>query len=101
MVPSAPAMLGLGEIVTDAIVPSHPDDPPPRIVIAAAPTAGMTSEAVYDTFLTEAFGDDTTLGTRYRITGEDSGGAIGYRLVSVEASNLCSRGLDAATGFCL
>ena len=60
--------------------------------------------AFYDTvlgWLTEPYGDDTTRAARLRITTQDLGGALGYELVSVEASSLCSRGLDAPTGFCV
>ena len=110
-VPTAPTMLELGQIVTDAIVQPDPDFPPAEIVLAAAPTAGPVSEVIYDGFPGEAFGDDVANGTRYRITGREvpdvdlpeTGFAtpLVYELVSVEAFSLCTRGVDTVSGFCV
>ena len=105
--PTAPTMLELGKTVTDA----YSRVPPPDIVLASEPSAGTTSEVVYDVFPDEAFGDDTTNGSRLRVTGRqvpvddlpETGfaGALGYELVSVETTSLCRRGVDASSGFCV
>jgi hypothetical protein len=99
--PTASSMLALGEIVTDALVPSDPTSLP-RIVVAAAPGAGTTSDVVYDTFPGEAFGGDASIGSRYVVTGRQvpSGSLpptgfaapVVYELVSVDQIQLCTRG---------
>ena len=107
MVPTAPTMLELGKIVTDA----DADVPPPEIIVVAEPSAGPVSEVVYDVFPDEEFGDDTTRGSRLRVTGRQIpagdlpvvafASSLVYELVSVEATSLCTRGVDAPTGFCV
>ena len=100
--PTAPSMLDLGDIVTAALVPSHPDATPTEIVLVAAPTAGSPSEAVYDTFPGEFFGDDTAIGSRYRVTGQLlPGSPTMWELDTVVRQVLCTRGVDTPTGFCV
>ena len=99
--PTAATMLELGQIVTDALVPSDPASLP-RIVVAAAPGTGVTSEVIYDTFPGEFFGDDTSIGSRLVVIGRQTptgslpptafASAVGYELVSVTAISLCTRG---------
>ena len=107
MQPTAPTMLELGQMVLDA----DPETPPPDVVLAAAPGDGPTAEVVYDVFPDEAFGDDAARGARLRVTGRQVpaddlpetafAASVEYELVSVEASSLCTRGVDAATGACI
>lgn len=100
--PTAPSMLELGRIVTDALVPSDPAAPPAEIVIAAAPGDGPTAVVVYDTFPGEFFGSDTDIGSRYTVTGRRVASAalpatgfaptVRYELVRVETMAFCIRG---------
>jgi hypothetical protein len=105
--PTAPTMLELGRIVTDA----DPQVPPPDVVLVAELGAGPVSQVVYDVFPDEAFGDDVARGTRRWVTGRQVpagdlpptrfASSLAYELVSVEVRSLCTRGVDASSGFCI
>jgi hypothetical protein len=107
--PTAPSMLELGRMVTDALVPSDPTSLP-TIVVAAAPGAGPTFEVIYDTFPGELFGGDTSIGSRYLVTGHEVtagglpptgfAGRVAYELVGVESIELCTRGVTG-DGLCV
>jgi hypothetical protein len=101
--PRASSMLELGMIVTDVVVPCDPATPT-TIVVVVAPTPGLVSEVVYDTFTGEMCGDDSIAGERIRVTGQQvenselpANGfarALVYELVSVESRYICWRGSD-------
>ena len=108
--PTAPTMLELGASVMDELAPLDPDSAGAKLVRATEPSAGPTSEVVYDEFPGEKFGDDTTLGTRHRVIGRQVPtsdlpanvfrSSLGYELVSVEVRSLCTRGVSAS-GVCV
>lgn len=107
--PTAPTMLELGTIVIDELAPLDPDSAGANIVRANEPSAGPTSEVVYDEFPGEKFGDDAAAGGRYRVIGRQVpvsdlptvgfASALAYELVSVEVRALCTRGVSS--GFCV
>ncbi len=109
-VPTAPSMLELGTIVTDALVPSDASAPPAEIVVAVEPIPEATSEIVYDTFPGEFFGSDDSIGTRYVVTGRQTIGdplpvtgfsaGLVYELVRVDAITFCTRGVTQ-DGLCI
>ena len=109
--PSAPTMLELGTIVMDELAPLDPDSAGAKLVRATEPSAGPTSEVVYDEFPGEKFGDDAALGARHKIIGRQVpasdlpatgfGSSLAYELVSVEVRSLCTRGVSLPTGVCV
>lgn len=99
-VPTAPTMIELGQIVTDAIVQPDPDFPPATVVLAAEPSDDTNPVVIYDGFPGEDFGSDVDLGSRYLIVGRQLG-PDSYELVSVEAASLCTRGVESSTGYCV
>ncbi len=97
--PTAPSMLELGELVNEVLVPSDPDAPPAEVILVAEPGSGTTAEVVYDVFPGEFFGDDTSIGSRIVVTGEQiipeaafAPGVV-YRLVRVDSIAFCTRGV--------
>jgi hypothetical protein len=108
--PTAPTMLELGAIVMDELAPLDPDSAGAKLVRATEPSAGPTSEVVYDEFPGEEYGDDAALGARYRVVGRQAatgdlpanafGSSLVYELVSVEVRSLCTRGAST-DGVCV
>lgn len=109
--PRAPTMLELGAIVMDGLAPLDPESAGAALVRATEPSAGVTSEVVYDEFPGEKFGDDAARGARYGVIGRKVlasdlpetgfGSSRVFELVSVELRALCSRGVDRSTGVCV
>ncbi len=99
--PTAPTMLDLADIVANDLAPSDPAAPPVELVLAAAPPGGSPSEAVYDMLPGEFFGDDSSIGSRYRIVGQEVQGANppAFELVRAEVIALCTRGVSG--GLCV
>lgn len=84
--PSAKTMLDLGRIVAN---PGVPDQPPSRITVTVAPTAGDLDEVTYDVV---GFADDSVLGERLHVFGRPLDNGQGFSLASVERTLLCARG---------
>lgn len=84
--PSAKTMLDLGRIVAEA---KASDQPPSRITVTVAPTAGDLGEVTYDVV---GFGDDSVLGERLHVFGRPLDNGQGFSLASVERTYLCARG---------
>ncbi len=82
--PSANTMLDLGRIVAEA---RASDQPPSRITVTVAPTAGDLGEVTYDVV---GLGDDSVFGERLHVFGRQLG--QGFSLASVERTHLCARG---------
>jgi hypothetical protein len=109
--PTGPTMLELGTIVMAELAPLDPDSAGAKLVRATDPSAGLTSEVVYDEFPGEKFGDDAALGARYEVIGRQVlasdlpgtrfGSSLVYELVSVEARSLCTRGVTLPAGVCV
>ncbi len=83
--PSAETMLDLGRIVAEA---RASDQPPSRITVTVAPTAGDLGEITYDVV---GMGDDSVFGERLHVFGRQLG--QGFSLASVERTHLCARGV--------
>ena len=98
--PLASSMLDLGELVIDEIAPVDPNSAGSSVVRASDPATGTPNEVVYDVFPGEDEGDDTAIGVRYWVVGQELPSGD-YELMSVEARTLCTRGADATTGFCV
>lgn len=83
--PTGPTMEALGRTVAETLTS---EDPPSTIVMSVAPTVGDLGEVTYDVV---GIGDDAQAGWRLHVFGAPDGN--GFRLKSVEATALCSRGL--------
>ncbi len=100
--PRASTVVEVGDTVVAALVPSHPDATPTRIVNVRVHTSGTVAESAYDTFPGEFFGDDTSVGSRYHVRARlVASNPPVYEFDNVFEQALCSRGLDQSTGFCV
>lgn len=86
--PEAETMLDLGLEVARALAS---DEPPSTIVMSVAPTVGDLGEVTYDLV---GVGDDSLAGWRLHVFGRPSESGEGFVLHTVEATDLCSRGVD-------
>jgi hypothetical protein len=92
--PSAPTMLALGTIVAQR---RASDDPPSRIVVVDGPSVGDLGEITMDVI---GLGDDAVGGERLHIFAEPTQGGGPFRLRTVEATVLCTRGVTGG-GLCV
>ena len=90
-IPTAPTMETLGRSVAETLAS---EDPPSTIVMSVAPTVGDLGEVTYDVV---GVGDDALAGFRLHVFGASDGD--GFSLKSVEATDLCARGLSG--GVCV
>lgn len=92
-VPGAETMLDLGYLVANEVAS---EEPPSEIILVVAPTVGDLGEVTYDVI---GFGDDALRGLRLHVFGDPIIEA--FTLRSVEATSLCGRGVDPASGACV
>lgn len=90
--PTAETMLGLGEIVADALKSVEPEITP-LIVPVVAPTVGDLGEVTYDVV---GFADDSTRALRVHVFGQPDNGGEGFTLKSAEATDMCDSVRGAA-----
>ncbi len=90
--PSAPNMLALGRTVADS---QASNDVQSKIVVVVAPTTGDLGEVTYDVI---GLADDSIGGLRLHVFGQPESG--GFKLKSVEATSLCSRGFGTPGELC-
>lgn len=84
--PEAVTMEALGLIVAESLAST---EPPSRIVVTVAETAGDLGEVTYDVI---GLGDDSVLGLRLHVFGVPVG--TGFGLKTVERTLLCGRGVS-------
>ena len=92
--PEAATMLALGELVAGLRASA---DPPSDIVVVDGPTVGDLGEVTVDVI---GLGDDAVGGERLTIFAEPGPGGERFTVRSVEATALCSRGVDE-DGLCV
>lgn len=85
--PSAKTMLELGRIVAET---RASDQPPSRMTVTVAPTAGDLGEITYDVV---GLGDDSVFGERLHVFGRPLDDGRGFSLANVERTLLCARGV--------
>lgn len=91
-IPVATTMEELGLLVADTFTT---EEPPSKVVMVAAPTLGDFGELAYDVI---GIGDDAVRGVRLHVFGAPV--AEGFSLKSIEATDLCARGVSF-DGFCI
>lgn len=91
-IPEAANMLALGNLIAEALAQT---DPPSRITVTVAPTAGDLGEVTFDIV---GVADDAVSGFRLHIFGAPGG--AGFYLDTIEARYFCSRAIDSQ-GFCV
>ena len=90
--PRAETMLGLGEIVADALKSVDPEAAP-IVVPVVGPTVGDLGEVTYDVV---GFADDSTRAIRVHVFGQPDDGGEGFTLKSVESTVMCDSVRGAA-----
>lgn len=85
--PEAETMIDLGRIVAEALASQ---DPPSAIVMSVGPTVGDLGEVTFDVV---GLGDDSVAGYRLHVFGRPADSQEGFVLHTVEATDLCSRGV--------
>ncbi len=90
--PSAPTLAELARIVAEAV---SSEDPPSRIVVSGAPTAGNAAEIAVDVL---GLPDDSVRGLRLRVFAHQDSDSDPFTLKAVESTAICysHRGVSEA-----